>query len=86
MKKRMSEAVVEGQMEARMDKLEDELNVEASGLFANYIDLDPPEDPGTGRMITLSFTTYTQLSLFFILHNFCKCKRKLFLHILNVIC
>jgi hypothetical protein len=58
-KKRMSEAVLavlEDKMEDKMDKEEDEEEIgdadtEASGLLANFIDLDPPLDLITGKLI-----------------------------------
>ncbi len=59
-KKRMSEAVIEDQLEVRMDKeedtedmpLEDERIAEASGLFANVVDLDPAMDTDLGNLMT----------------------------------
>ncbi len=59
-KKRMSEAVKEDQLEVRMDKKEDEEDMfseddriaEASGLFANVVDLDPAMDTDLGNLMT----------------------------------
>ncbi len=57
----MSEAVIEDQLEVRMDKEEDEEDIfsedeeriaEASGLFANVVDLDPEMDTDLGNLIT----------------------------------
>ncbi len=60
MKKRMSEAVIEDLLEVRMDKKEDTEDVlseddriaEASGLFANVVDLDPEMDTDLGNLMT----------------------------------
>ncbi len=60
MKKRMSEAVIEDHLEVRMDKKEDEEDMlseddriaEASGLFANVVDLDPEMDTDLGNLMT----------------------------------
>ncbi len=61
MKKRMSEAVIEDQLEVRMDKeediedmllSEDDRIAEASGLFANVVDLDPEMDTDLGNLMT----------------------------------
>ncbi len=61
MKKRMSEAVIEDLLEVRMDKKEDTEDMlseddartaEASGLFANVVDLDPEMDTDLGNLIT----------------------------------
>ncbi len=56
MKKRMSEAVIEDQLEVRMDKEEDveddDRIAEASGLFANVVDLDPAMDTDLGNLMT----------------------------------
>jgi hypothetical protein len=60
-KKRMSEAVIEDQLEVRMDKeediedmllSEDDRIAEASGLFANVVDLDPEMDTDLGNLMT----------------------------------
>jgi hypothetical protein len=55
-KKRMSEAVIEDQLEVRMDKEEDveddDRIAEASGLFANVVDLDPAMDTDLGNLMT----------------------------------
>ncbi len=56
-KKRMSEAVIEDQLEVRMDKEEDaddmlSEDAEASGLFANVVDLDPEMDTDLGNLMT----------------------------------
>jgi hypothetical protein len=56
----MSEAVKEDQLEVRMDKKEDEEDMfseddriaEASGLFANVVDLDPAMDTDLGNLMT----------------------------------
>jgi hypothetical protein len=57
----MSEAVIEDQLEVRMDKEEDiedmlseddERTAEASGLFANDVDLDPAMDTDLGNLMT----------------------------------
>jgi hypothetical protein len=53
----MSEAVIEDQLEVRMDKEEDMLSeddriAEASGLFANVVDLDPAMDTDLGNLMT----------------------------------
>jgi hypothetical protein len=57
----MSEAVIEDQLEVRMDKEEDtedmpleddERTAEASGLFANVVDLDPEMDTDLGNLMT----------------------------------
>ncbi len=56
----MSEAVIEDQLEVRMDKKEDEEDMfsedeeriaEASGLFANVVDLDPEMDTDLGNLM-----------------------------------
>ncbi len=56
-KKRMSEAVIEDHLEVRMDKEEDAEDMlledaEASGLFANVVDLDPAMDTDLGNLMT----------------------------------
>jgi hypothetical protein len=59
----MSEAVIEDHLEVRMDKEEDIKNTEdilseddriaeASGLFANVVDLDPEMDADLGNLMT----------------------------------
>jgi hypothetical protein len=57
----MSEAVIEDQLEVRMDKKEDEEDMlseeddriaEASGLFANVVDLDLGMDTDLGNLMT----------------------------------
>ncbi len=57
----MSEAVIEDLLEVRMDKKEDEEDMfledddriaEASGLFANVVDLDPEMDTDLGNLMT----------------------------------
>ena len=51
----MSEAVMDDQAEAKMDKeedIEDERETEGSGFFANFIDLDSPLDADSGKWMT----------------------------------